>query len=175
MASEVYADVSGTIPPQAQACPGLCPLCQCFPKPGFQTTCVKITEGNADSWALPQTYRIWISSRWRRNLHIIWAPQVILIHPSLRTSDADSGAGFQPGIPKDICLVEQFLQNRRGELLPFTEAWHNQNLPDWFSWCGMKRTTECSDCFRSFLSEISRSAFCKQWDSLLRQPTGQCS
>lgn len=93
MASEVYADVSGTIPPQAQACPGLCPLCQCFPKPGFQTTCVEITEGNADSWALPQTYRIWISSRWRRDLHIIWAPQVILIHPSLRTSDADSGAG----------------------------------------------------------------------------------
>lgn len=34
--------------------PGLWLLCQCFPKPGFQATYLRITEGNADSWAPPR-------------------------------------------------------------------------------------------------------------------------
>lgn len=34
--------------------PGLWLLCQCFPKPGFQATYLRIMEGNADSWAPPR-------------------------------------------------------------------------------------------------------------------------
>lgn len=57
MTSEVNADVSGTISPQTQVFQSPvqgCLLCQPFLEPGSQAAHIRITEGNADSWAPPR-------------------------------------------------------------------------------------------------------------------------